>query len=185
MGSTPARQSSGRKRGGVQVSSSMFQLHVLASCCRRPERSLPGPGARPGKRCIHRFLGRPRGRKVYSSPSCSAVRCGRLSSPKGRPRWSERRTASNSRSVCGCWTHASQFRGRLTGQSASTGSSSPHAPWYKWPRPTVWRCQRRTWVVVKRCLNAPNSPSRSGHNRICRCSASSSKPEFASGSGLP
>ncbi len=75
-------------------------LHVPTLCCSRPDGSLPGTRASSGKRCIHRFLGRPRGRKAYTSVSCSAVRCCQLSSPKGPPRWSERRTAFNSRSVC-------------------------------------------------------------------------------------
>ena len=57
-------------------------------------------------------LGRQRGRIVASSPNRFAMRRTQLSSPKGRPRCTLRRSASNSTAVCGRFTSVTQCRGR-------------------------------------------------------------------------
>ena len=67
----------------------------------------------------HDPLGRPRGRKVDSIPKRCAIRRTQPSSPKGRPRWTLTRSASNSDAVCGRLTLLVQSAGRSIGQSLS------------------------------------------------------------------
>jgi len=54
------------------------------------------------------FLGLPRGRKVDSRPNCLLILSRQAGSPKGWPRLTARRRASNSASDCGALTRASQ-----------------------------------------------------------------------------
>src|SRR5262245_38078037 len=63
------------------------------------------------------FLGRPGGRSVKLSPSFFAVRSCQRSSPNGEPRFTLRRNAASSASVCGLFTCAAQSRDIGTGQA--------------------------------------------------------------------
>src|SRR5262249_39160277 len=64
--------------------------------------------------------GRPRGRSVLSSPSRCAVSCSQPASPNGAPRATDRRSASNSASVCTPLTYPTQPSGIGTGPSSSS-----------------------------------------------------------------
>ena len=65
------------------------------------------------------FLGRPGGRKVCSRHKDLATCSCQLSSPKGCPRTTDRRTASTSASVWGWFTRCTQSAGTGTGQGCS------------------------------------------------------------------
>jgi hypothetical protein len=70
------------------------------------------------------FLGRPRGRRVYSSPNRRPTCCCQAAPPNGQPRTTASRTASSSASVCGRLTHSSQSAGNGTGPADSRGRSA-------------------------------------------------------------
>src|SRR5262245_54244316 len=61
------------------------------------------------------FRGRPRGRRLASRPKRFAVAVAQRGEPSGAPRFTLRRTASNSASVSGSFTRATSFRPRSTG----------------------------------------------------------------------
>ena len=75
------------------------------------------------KRCqepLFCFLGRPRGRSVLSRPNRQTICSDHKASPKGHPRFTERRSADNSASVCGESTSSTQFARRRNGQAANS-----------------------------------------------------------------
>jgi len=67
----------------------------------------------------HDPFGRPRGRSVDSIPNRLAIRRTQPSSPKGRPRCTLTRRASNSEAAWGRFTRANQSRGCSTGHGLS------------------------------------------------------------------
>ena len=68
--------------------------------------------------------GRPLGRRLCSEPVLVAILFAHASSPYGRSRRRQLRSASSSAGDCASCTRASQFRGRGTGQS-SRNSAAP------------------------------------------------------------
>lgn len=85
--------------------------------CLRPARS--AAKTMRGRILLHEILGRPRGRRVDSSPRRCAVRITHRSVPNGRPRCRHSRSASSSVSSGRRLTISHHRRGRCTGQSAS------------------------------------------------------------------
>jgi hypothetical protein len=78
------------------------------------------------KRCqepFSRFLGRPWGRSVLSSPSRRTIWSHQAPSPNGLPRCTQRRSAANSASVCGPLTCSTQPGQRGKGQAANNDFS--------------------------------------------------------------
>jgi predicted HTH transcriptional regulator len=71
------------------------------------------------KRCQEPFpgclRGRPRGRRVISRPRRRTMRSTHVSLPNGVPRFTQRRSAASSCSVCGSCTHSNQPRGQRIG----------------------------------------------------------------------
>lgn len=67
--------------------------------------------------CDDSCLGLPRGRRLDSSPSRSAIRSRQVSDPYGVPRRTQLCNASNSTLLCGLLTTSIQLRGRATGHS--------------------------------------------------------------------
>lgn len=63
------------------------------------------------------FRGRPRGRRLASSPRRLAVRMTQAGDPKGVARFTLVRRAASSAAVSGAFTRATQLRGRGTGLS--------------------------------------------------------------------
>ena len=91
-----------------------FCGHVVKGRIKGVEEESKGSGV-----FSHDPLGRPRGRKVDPIPKRFATRRTQPSSPKGRPRRTLTRSASNSDAVCGRLTLVVQSAGRSMGQSLS------------------------------------------------------------------
>ena len=92
----------------------LYRDSIFSICIKTRGRVEKGSGV-----FSHDPLGRPRGRNVASIPKRFAMRCTHPSSPKGLPRCTLTRSASNSDAVCGRFTRATQSRGGSTGQALS------------------------------------------------------------------
>ena len=118
MKSRPAKRTIGSIR---HLYSCCDRSAVTPSACRprgRESKLLPPAWGR--KRCqepFSCFLGRPCARKVLSSPSRRTTWSDQNAPPKGHPRFTERRSATSSASVCGLLTSSTQSAKRRTGQA--------------------------------------------------------------------